>query len=158
MTMPQMETLTELKLTDEIRRIISEAYAANDHPIAIAYVLPDGRPSISYRGSTQVYSDDELAVWARPRDGGLASTVATRPDVVLMYREPNPEGGRSRAIITFRGRARVDDSEEVRDTVYNNMPQTERDSDPEKQGVAVIIDLDSVTGFFPGFRLNMTRG
>jgi hypothetical protein len=60
-------------------------------------------------------------------------------------------------VVTFRGKGRVVDSGALRDQVYDTMPQRERDADAEKKGVAVIVDLDSVTGFIPGYRLQMTK-
>jgi hypothetical protein len=37
------------------------------------------------------------------------------------------------------------------------MPQRERDSDPDMKGVAIIVDLESLTGFIPGYRLQMAK-
>jgi hypothetical protein len=156
MTMPPMEVLSELTLTDDLKQRINNAYA-NGTPIIIGYVNEDRQPSMSFRGSTQVYSDTQLAVWARNPDGGLVKAMDTNPNVTLLYRDPNPAGGPSRSIITFRGRGRVDRSDAVRRTVYDNSPEPERAADKEQRGVAVIIDLDSVSGFIPGYRLQMRR-
>jgi hypothetical protein len=157
LTTPQLETLTELKLTDELKRTIGEAYVPNDLPILIAYVDGDGRPSLSYRGSTVAFSDTQLAVWARRPDAGLAPAMAHNPNVTLIYRQPGGEGGFSRAVLTFRGRGAVATNESDRKRVYDMMVQRERDADKEMQGVAIIIDLDSVTGRIPGYRLDMHR-
>ncbi|HXH23052.1 MAG TPA: pyridoxamine 5'-phosphate oxidase family protein [Dehalococcoidia bacterium] len=157
MTVPQFELLTELKLIDPIRRKIDEAYVPNDHPIVMASVDEDGRPVLSFRGSTHVHSDTQIAVWARRSEGNTARALAKNPHVALIFREPNPAGGRSAAVITMRGRARVVTDEAVRRKVYGSMPEVERTADPDCTGVAIIIDLDSVTGFIPGYRLQMTR-
>jgi hypothetical protein len=45
----------------------------------------------------------------------------------------------------------------VRRKVYDDSPKIERDMDKDRNGVALIIDLDSVTGFFGGGVLNMHR-
>jgi hypothetical protein len=37
------------------------------------------------------------------------------------------------------------------------MPQRERDSDAEMKGVAIVVDLESVTGVMPGVRIAMQR-
>ena len=157
MTTPQLETLTELKLTDGLKRLINESYVPNDHPILIAYVDADNRPSASFRGSALAYSDSQIAVWARSAEAGLPRAVAANPQVVLIYREPGGEGGFSRAVVTFRGRAHVATDPAVRKRVYETMPQRERDADKEMSGVAVIVELDSVTGRIPGYRLDMRR-
>jgi hypothetical protein len=134
-----------------------EAYVPNDNPILMAYVDQQGRPGMSYRGSAVVFSDTQLAVWARNGEGGTASALAHNPNVTLVYREPSPDHGRSRSVVTFRGRAHVDNEETARNKVYNDMPQRERDSDAEMKGVAIIVDLDSVDGFMPGYRFQMRR-
>jgi hypothetical protein len=156
-TPPQVETLTELKLTDEIKNIVNQSYIPNDYPILMAYVDEHGRPGISFRGSAIAYSDTQLAVWARNSEGSTATALEANPNVTLVYREPSPDHQRSRAVITFRGQARVDHDETARNRVYDEMPQRERDADPEKKGAAIIVDLDSVTGFMPGYRLQMQR-
>ena len=68
------------------------------------------------------------------------------------YFEPNERG-----FMIFRGRARVDDSESVRNRVYEQAHEFERNQDAERKGVAILIDLDSVDGFFGGARLQMRR-
>jgi hypothetical protein len=40
-------------------------------------------------------------------------------------------------------------------TVYDDSPEIERNMDKERKGVALIIDLDSVDGFFAGNVLKM---
>ena len=74
-----------------------------------------------------------------------------------MYREPNPEGGRSRAVINIRGRGRfaVDEAERLK--VYETMPEVERASDSDMKGVAVIVEILSITGIMPGYILQMRR-
>jgi hypothetical protein len=47
--------------------------------------------------------------------------------------------------------------EATRRKVYDSMPQRERDSDADYKGIAIVIDLDSVTGMVPGYRLQMQR-
>ena len=47
--------------------------------------------------------------------------------------------------LAFRGRAHVDPSEN--DAVYAGAPEGERQQDPDRKGVAVIIDVERVQGF-----------
>ena len=120
----------------------------------MAYVGPDDRPEISFRGSVQVYSDTQLAIWARNPEGGLSNAISRNPYVSLLYGDFTPE---SRAIITFRGSARVESAESVRRKVYESSAQGEQDRDKERGGDAVIIDLERVDGFYPGGVLKMQR-
>jgi hypothetical protein len=48
-------------------------------------------------------------------------------------------------------------SDAVRDQVYGNAHEFERNQDPDRKGLAMVIDLDSVDGFFGGARLQMLR-
>ena len=152
-----METLTELKLTDEIKQTVNESYVPNDRPLLMATVDDDGKPNMTWRGSVVAFSDTQLGVWARNADGGTARTLEKHPDVMLVYRESGGPGQRSRVTLNFKGAARVDDSESARKRVYETMPQRERDSDPEMKGVAIIVDLESVTGMMPGVRIAMSK-
>jgi hypothetical protein len=152
-----METLTELKLTDEIKKTVNEAYVPNDRPILMAHVGLDGKPTMTWRGSVCAINDTQLGVWARNAEGGTASALETHPDVMLVYRESGGPGQRTKAALNFRGKARIDTTEEGRRAVWETMPQRERDSDPEMKGVAIIVDLESVTGLLPGVRLQMTK-
>jgi len=156
-TQQDPEVLTELKMNADVQRTINEAYVPNDNPIIMASVGDDGKPSMTYRGSVIAFSETQLGVWARNAEGGTANALAAHPDVQLVYRESGGPGQRSKAVMTFRGKAHVDDSEAARKKVYETMPQRERDSDPEMKGAAIIVDLESLTGFIPGYRLQMSK-
>lgn len=156
-TQPTPETLTELKINEALKQKVMDAYVPNDLPIMVAYVDEQGRPGMSYRGSVVVVSQTQMGAWARNPEGGTVSALAKNPNLTLVYREPTPDHGRSAAVVTFRGKGRVESSGALRDQVYDTMPQRERDSDAEKKGVAIIVDLESVMGFIPGYRLQMTK-
>ena len=145
--------LTEMKLTPEMKQSINNAFTSG-MPIMVAYVDEEGQPSLSFRGSTQAYSDNQLAIWVRNPEGGLLKSLQKNPRVTLMFRNPGPEG---RAMMQFRGKARVDNSDQVRDTVYNNAPEPERNADRDKKGIPIIIDLERVDGFAPGARIAMRK-
>ena len=156
-TQPTPETLTELKINEALKQKVMNAYVPNDWPIMVAYVDDQNRPGMSYRGSVVVVSETQLGFWARNGEGGTVSAVAKNPNLTIAYREPTPDHGRSAAVVTFRGKGRVVEDGALRDQVWDTMPQRERDSDADKKGVAVIVDLDSVMGFIPGYRLQMTK-
>src|SRR5262245_47685817 len=145
--------LTELKLTAQIREIVDGALARG-RPISLAYVDAGGRPSLSFRGSTQLFDDTRLAIWVRNPHDGIVGAIAGNPNVTLLYGNLDPQ---ARAFITFRGRARFDQDETVRRAVYDNSPEPERNLDQERKGSPLIIDLDSVDGMIPGHMLKMRR-
>ena len=76
--------------------------------------------------------------------------IAENPRIALMYRK-------ARLGWQFQGRAHVDDSEKVRATVYDNSHELERQRDPDRKGVAVIVALDLVAGGPPDARVRMVR-
>ncbi len=155
-TPPTPETLTELRINEALKQKVMEAYVPNDWPIMVAYVDDQGRPGMSFRGSVVVVSETQLGFWARNAEGSTVNALAKNPDLTLVYREPSPDHGRSAAIVTFRGKGRVEDGP-LRDQVYGTMAQRERDSDQDKTGTAIVVDLESITGIMPGFRLQMSR-
>ncbi len=150
-TPPPSPPVIELKLTDEIKQLVKGAFD-NKTPLVLGYVDERGRPSLSLRGTTQTYSDDQMAVWARSADGGLLKAIFSNPQVTLLYFDYD-----SRLNLLFRGRARVEDDEAVRTQVYNNSPPREQAADPDRKGVAIIVDLDEVDGRLPAGRFSMRR-
>jgi hypothetical protein len=132
--------LTELKLSEDMKKAINTAFERMK-PIVISYI-ENGAPKLSYRGSTQAYSDTALAIWVRMPDGPILEGVKNNPAVALMV---------------FRGKARLDKTEVARKRVYESAHPYEQSQDKERKGNAVIIDLDSVEGFFGGALLKMKR-
>lgn len=145
--------LTELELTDEMQEAVNTAFATL-RPMVIAYVDPDGAPQISYRGSTQAFSSSQLAIWVRNPEGRILDSIARNPAVAMLFGYFEPD---DRGFMIFRGKARIDDSADVREKVFSNAHEFEQNQDPERKGVALIVDLDSVDGFFGGARLQMKR-
>jgi hypothetical protein len=146
------QVITELKLSSALKETINTALA-HGRMMSVAYVSPEGRPERSFRGSVQAFSDTQLAIWVRNPAGGIIQAVATgHPHIALLYGEL---AAQSKAFVTFRGRGRVDSAEPVRRKVYDDSPEGERNLDKERNGVALIIDLDSVDGFFGGNVLKM---
>jgi len=133
------DTSPLLALTDEIKTLVNGALVAGS-PLLLAAVSADGKPVLSFRGSAQVYSDDQIGVWARNGQGGTLDAIRANPNVVLVYRSATTP------VLQFHGRARVADDEPERSSVYDSAPERERAADPERKGVAVIIDLDRVEG------------
>ncbi len=146
--------LTELKLSPELKETVNTALA-HGRMMSVAYVSPEGRPELSFRGSVQAYSDTQLAIWVRNPAGGILKAVTSgHPHIALLYGEL---GAQSKAFVTFRGRGHVESSASVRSKVYDDSPELERNLDKERKGVPLIIDLDSIDGFFGGNVLKMRR-
>lgn len=145
--------LTELTLSADMKKAVDTAFESFK-PIVVSYVDENGAPQLSYRGSTQAYSDTQLAIWVRNPEGRILESLAENPAVALLYGTFEPT---ARAFMIFRGRARVDSTEAVRSKIYERAHAFERSQDKDRKGIALIIDLDSVDGFFGGAVLKMRR-
>ena len=130
-----------LDLIGDVAAAIDGA-AERGHAIVLGYIGDDGYAAISFRGSTQVHGPRQLALWARKPDEGLAKVIARRPHVSLLYYAPDGPGPK---YLSIHGHARVDSS--ANDGVYAKMIEGERQQDPERHGVAVVIDVETVNGF-----------
>lgn len=124
---------------------------ANSTPMTFAYVDSDGIPHLSLRGSVQIFSDTQLSIWLRPTDHSAVS-IADNPVVALLYRD-----SKSRTTLTIKGSAVVDDRAEIRARVYNLIPEVEQTHDPDRQGKALIIDVEELRGTSPIGALHMKR-
>jgi general stress protein 26 len=129
-----------IKLTDEMRETLSTA-RADGTTVMAASIEPDGYPKFSYYGSLHVFSSDQLALWHRTPDSGLVTRLQAHPKMTFLYRHPSEP-----IFWQFSGRARVVDDEDVREKVYEGMPEGEKAFDPDRKGRAVIIDVDRVVG------------
>jgi hypothetical protein len=145
--------LTELKLSDDMKKAVNTAFERRK-PVVISYVDENHTPQISFRGSTQAYSDTALAIWVRNPDGRILDSVEKTPTVALIYGDFRTDG---RDFMIFRGRARVDKTEAARKRVYESAHAFEQSQDKDRKGNALIIDLDSIEGFFGGALLKMKR-
>ena len=68
--------LTELKLSAALKETVNTALARG-RMMSVAYVSPEGQPELSFRGSVQAYSDNQLAIWVRNPEGGILKAVAS---------------------------------------------------------------------------------
>lgn len=133
-----------IDLSGEIQAAIDGA-ALRGVTLALAYVGPDGAPAVSFRGSTHVHDPQTLALWARKPTGGLVAAIEAEPRVSLVFYEP---GGPGAMYLSITGRARV--APKVNDEVYGSMIEGEQKQDPERAGVAVLLDVDTVSGVGSG--------
>ena len=128
-----------IELDIELRRNVAAAID-NLKTLTAAYVDVDGKPHISFYGSTHVHSDDELALWVRNPQGSLLKTLPRNPHIAFIYGDIA-----NRIYYTFEGRGRIESDPAIREAVYTEMHEIERKFDPEQGGVAVIVALDRVT-------------
>jgi hypothetical protein len=135
------------ELTTRINNSLSDGF-----PILVAYVNGESQARLSFRGSAHVHSADQLGFWARKAEGGVADGISSNPKVTLMYRDPS-----SRTTIFFYGRAHTATDQAVTDRLYDESPEPERNADPEKKGVGIIVDLDLVQGRTADGPLNLSR-
>jgi hypothetical protein len=124
-------------LTDEMKEAVNNALA-DKAPCILATASLDGRPSVGYRGSVMAFTDSSLAYWERTFRKSN-DNVALNPHVVIMYRNPA-----TRKAWKFFGRATVHANGRLRDEVMQRTVQAELDRDPDRRGVAVVVELDRV--------------
>jgi catechol 2,3-dioxygenase-like lactoylglutathione lyase family enzyme len=150
-TMSEAEPLRPppIQLTADIAAAVNAA-GTRGVPVAVAYVDDRGRPQLSLRGTVQVFSDDQLALWARSR--GLPEAIRANPNVALLYQDLA-----NGTFYQFSGRAQVDTDPTVRDTVFHNSAEREQAYDPKRAGSAVVVAVDSVQGRGPGGSVRMVR-
>jgi hypothetical protein len=129
-----------LAITDEMKVAVDGALA-NGTPIVVAYVDADGVPHLSLRGSTHVHSDSQIAIWIRDAKGGMSRALASNPNIAMFYRDT-----KTQAAYGFTGRGRLATDAAETDRVYAESAEQERNLDPMRRGVAVIVDLTRIEG------------
>jgi len=127
-----------IELTDEMRERLASALT-DGYPAVVAVTAAGGQPTMSYRGTVQVLGSDRLGFWARNRDGVVMGGIEANPMVEVLYRH-----AAERIMWRFQGRARLEEDEAVRTSIFDGSPQVERDRDPERAGAAVVIEVDRV--------------
>jgi hypothetical protein len=140
-----------LSLTTEMTAAVDGALD-NQTPMLIGYVDGGEQIHLSFRGTIQAYSDNQLALWARDPEGGLPRNIGDRPKVTLFYHDPA-----RRTTYTFYGRASVTAEPASRDSIFANSHPREQQTDFRRRGVAIIVDLDKIEGRDAGGRLLMLR-
>src|SRR2546426_4187758 len=79
--------VTKLELDDDIKNAVNGALEAG-HPIVMGYVGDSGYPRLSFRGSTQVYGPQQLAIWVRKPGGRIPEGDRRAPEGVAALPEP----------------------------------------------------------------------
>jgi len=99
----------------------------------------DGQPDVALKGSLMVWDADHLAWWERGR-AETEAAVRANPRAAVMVRNLT----RDRRTLRFYGEARIVDDVELRERIWGRVLQVEKDTDPEKLGVAVLVRVDRV--------------
>ena len=124
------------EVQDRVNNALNEGF-----PLALAAMTPDAEPLVSFRGSTQTFGGDALAFWVRSEPSATLAAIAANPQVAMIYTNMP-----ARTFYIFRGRARVTQDPTDRDAIWQGQHPLEQERDPERTGVAVVVDLDRVTG------------
>jgi hypothetical protein len=140
-----------IQLGNEVRDRLARALE-DGCPVIAASVDGDGRPHLSFFGTTQVYGPDQLALWVRNPDAPFLQRLAGNDRIAFVYRH-----GPDRVTYQFHGRGRPVTDEDVRVRVYEQSPEVERSMDRDRLGVAVLVDLDEVRGRQQGESFEMSR-
>lgn len=136
-----------LVLPDDIRDRVNGALDEG-FPLSMMAVSADALPVVSFRGSTQTFGDDALAVWVRGDVSSTLAAIGQNPNVAVIYTNMP-----ARKFYIFRGQAAVTTDAEERDRIWEGQHDLEKSRDTERTGTAVIIRLDSVQGS----GVNLTR-
>jgi len=128
-----------LEFTPQIRDLIDNSLESG-HPVLLAAVGADGQPILSFRGSARTFSDHEIGIWVRKTQGGTLAAIRANPRVALMYRS------QAVPMLQFQGLARVVTDEAARARIFELSPRREQDADPDRKGVALLIDVRQVEG------------
>ncbi len=127
-----------IELTDEWKTALNNAYT-DGCPVIWATVDGEGQATLAFFGTTQAYSDQELGLWMRTPARGFLTRIESNPKVALMYR--NPE---TRMAFQIHGEARRVDDEAIAQQIYDSSPAPEREQDPDRIGVAVLVDVTRI--------------
>ncbi len=136
-----------LVLPDEIHERVNAALDEG-FPLSMMAVSADSLPVVSFRGSTQTFGDDALAVWVRGETSSTLAAIAQNPNVAVIYTNMP-----ARKFYIFRGQAAVTTDPADRDRIWEGQHDLEKSRDMERTGTAVVIRLDSVQGS----GVNLTR-
>jgi predicted pyridoxine 5'-phosphate oxidase superfamily flavin-nucleotide-binding protein len=138
-------------IPDTARGLINGALK-NNTPMSVAYVDEDGKPSLSLRGSVQVYSPTQLSIWLRNSGSGMARAIAKNPNVALLYRD-----SATRSTLAVQGVAHIETDTTIRDRVWDMIQDVEQKHESRESGCALIIDVTRMQGGTPRGGVRMQR-
>lgn len=141
-----------IALTAEIKKRLRGALT-DGHPVVVGYVESSGDPHVSFYGSVHAYDDETLGLWVRNLEGELLKAIPQHPKLAFAYSDLP-----TRVYYLMRGRAAVTTDQDERRRIFEGMHEIEQRGDPERKGVAILVELDELTGRDGGGPFAMTRG
>lgn len=127
-----------VQMPEEWQQAITSALS-DGYPIVWASSGAEAQPHLAFFGTTQAYSDHEVALWMRNLDRGFLKRIAENPQVAMLYRNPQ-----TRLSLQIHGEARHVDDPAVKQRVWSTAAEVERNADPEMQGTAIIVEVTRV--------------
>jgi hypothetical protein len=132
---------TPVNAIPPVVRAAIDGALASGNPMVVAYTGTDGAPSLSLRGSVQVYGSLELCMWARDADSGLVRAARRGDPITFLYRN-----SARRITLMMRGRASVADDPAVRERIWSITPEVEKRHDTQRKGAALLIRMEEIKG------------
>lgn len=126
-----------MKIPTEVKGVIDGA-TDKGYPCILATSTSDGKPDIGIKASIMVYDDDSLAYWERTKRTHLAN-LQTNPNVAVICWDGQVKTG-----YRFFGVAEVVDDESLRKKIREMVRQSEKEKDPNMEGLAIIIRVSTV--------------
>jgi hypothetical protein len=133
-----------IKMTPLMRDLLARA-TDDGVPCLVGTASRSGHPQISPKGSVAVFDERTLSFWERSFRSA-AGAIRENPRVVVYYRNAarTAEIPYRSAAMRFHGTARIVESGPERDRAWELTVPFEQQRDPEKKGVAVLIDVDRI--------------
>jgi pyridoxamine 5'-phosphate oxidase-like protein len=114
---------------------VNQAYY--NQAVCVIATSNGGEADLALKGSFMVWDSDHLAYWERGLNETLAA-IRVNPRVAVLVR---PKGAPP---MRFYGSATVVEDPAQREAVYNRVIPEEQGRDPDKKGIAVLINVDRI--------------
>lgn len=124
-----------VSLTEEMQQAITNAFS-DGYPIIWASAGADGQPVLGYFGTTQAFSDHQIAIWMRTPERGFLKRIEENPKATMLYRNTQ-----TRMSFQIHVEAKRVDDESVKKQVWSTAAEVERNQDPEMKGTAVVAEI-----------------
>jgi hypothetical protein len=130
---------------NELMMSLLASALADGTPCLLGTADDNHHPQISPKGSMAVFDGRTLSYWERSFRGAHRH-LQNNPNVVVYYRNDAraAEMPYRSAALRFHGRARIVLDGPDHERVWELAGEVERKRDPEKKGIAVLIDVDKI--------------
>ena len=131
-----------ISMTDKMSELLDAALADGTVSL-LGTATKDGDPQISPKGSIAVFDPQTLSFWERSHRSSVAH-IKENPKVIVYYRNPAKAAEWAGGTLRFHGKARIAEDPALRERIWERTIQAEKDRDPEKKGLGVLIDVDRI--------------